>query len=301
MTTLFAPTPNHDIHVGHVWVAWLNWHHARAAGGEFVVLWDDTTYEFGIAWSSGYSFDRGVREVREQLQWLGMAPDRECRSSDNHAAHVEACERLGIRLPQLIGLEPYHLHKPVGVQTPETSALHHRMPYCPGLTVCYVVDDHIAGAQEYYTGDDFLDERLLYEHIAFRLGWVPPRREYVRTITRGASRGKESKTDGAYTIPQLRDAGYEPWQIISTLRECERRSRLAGLAHIVVPYGYLTPERVRWLRYRGDVLAMQQTIAGYELAAAQGDPRFVHSIDDIRQRCELEISRDLQRQRELLG
>lgn len=301
MHTLFAPSPGHDLHVGHVWVAWLNWLHAQASGGEFVVLWDWVTYHWGIAWGSGHEYRRGCDRIREQLTWMGMPPDRECCSSEWEGEHEKACAKLGYKVPRLIGLNGYRLHKPVGCVTRTEPSLHHRLPYCPALTTCYVVDDHMAGVHEYYTGDDFLDERLLYEDIAFRLGYIPPRREYVPTVARGMSRDKESKSDGACSIPQLRDAGYEPWQILSTLRECERRSIKAGYAHVVIPYGYLTPERVRWLRYWGDVDDLRRTVDGYQQSADEGDPRFVHAIGDIRARAELEIRRDLQRQRELLG
>jgi hypothetical protein len=299
--TLFAPSPGHDLHIGHVWTAWLNWDHAKRSGGDFIVLWDRNTYDWGAGWHCGYEFGHGVDRIREQLEWLGMPPGRECWSEQWDAEHREACARLGYKWPEPRGIAAWQLHKPVGCETLAEPALHHRMPYAPALTTCYVVDDHLAGVHEYYTGDEFLDERLHYEDIAFRLGIIPPRREYVPTVARGLSKGKESKSDGACTVCQLRDAGYEPWQILSTLRECQRRSALAGHAHVVVPYGYLTPERVRWLRYRGDIEELRGLIHYSEHWAADGDPRFMAATGDIRARCELEIRRDLQRQRELLG
>lgn len=300
MDSLFAPTPGHDLHVGHILMAWYNWLHAKLSGGDFVVIWDRITYEWGHSWLSGYSFDHGRDRIKEQLEWMGMPPDREYDSKDNRDAHEDACRRLGYKMPRLIGLNSYRMHKPVGCVTLREPALHHAMPYCPALTTCYVVDDHLAGVHEYYTGNDFLPERLHYEDIAFRLGIIPPRREYVPTVSRGLSRDKESKSDGAYTLPQLKAAGYEPWQIISTLRECERRSTIAGHAHVVVPYGYLTPRDVRWLPYVGDKEELRGTLVGYRLAAAKGDPRFVDAIDDIAERCKKEVRRDTQRQRELL-
>lgn len=300
MNTLCAPTPNHDLHIGHAWIAFLNWQHAQLAGGDFVVLWDDLMYEQGVAWMSGYSFEHGCKRVRETLQWMGMPPDREGRSSDNAAAHEAACAKLGYKMPRPMGLQPRRAWPIMGCPTIDNSGPHYSGMYQPAITTCWVVDDHLAGIQTYYTGDDFLSEALHYEDIALRLGYIPPHREYVKSVARGVSQDKESKSDGAYTILQLRDAGYEPWQIISTLQECERRSRLSGHARIVVPYGYLAPQEVKWLPYEGDVTKLRGLIDGYSKAAADGDPRFVHSIGDIRRRCEMEIDRDGDRQRSVL-
>lgn len=297
--TAVAPTPGHDFHVGNLWVVWLNWQHARLSGGEFALIWDDTMYEAGCNWMSSHSIQTGMDRVRQQLDWMGMTPDCEFVSSGNHEAHVEACAKLGYRMPQTMGLLPRRAHPVMGMPTWQQSGPHYApMMYQPGLTTCWVVDDYLSGVTGLYTGAEWLAEALHYEDICLRLGYRPPQREYVPTVARGVS--KESKSDGAFTLPQLRDAGYEPWQIISTLRECERRATLQGLAQVMIPYGYLTPQEVKWLPYEGDVIELQGLITGYGKAAADGDPRFVHSIDDIRARCELEISRDLQRQRSVL-
>jgi len=270
VNTVYSPTPTRDIHVGHAWIAWLNWQEARQSGGEFVVMWDDETYRTGDCGQSGFSLDRGIERTRENLMWLGLTPDREHRWSEFAAAGADAAARLGYRIPRPFGTEPIHHELVMGMPCVSTA-------YCsiyePGLCCVWVVGEAMAGIGGYYTGADFITSCLLYEDICHRLGYRAPRRQYVPCVRREEMPEKESKSQGAVSIYDLRMAGYEPWQVIGTLRECDRLSRLAGLADTVIQAGVLDVPEVKWLEYNGDVVRARDaaTNEGYAEQPFAGD------------------------------
>jgi glutamyl-Q tRNA(Asp) synthetase len=85
--TRFAPSPTGYLHLGHVSNAVWTWGIARAAGGTVLLRIED--------------HDRGrcrpeyERAIREELEWLGLYPDRESRQSDDAEVYREALDRLG--------------------------------------------------------------------------------------------------------------------------------------------------------------------------------------------------------------
>ena len=82
----FAPSPTGLIHIGNARTALLNWLHARTRGGSFVLRFDDTDLE------------RSRREfadaIVEDLDWLGIRPDRVERQSERTAVYEAVVERL---------------------------------------------------------------------------------------------------------------------------------------------------------------------------------------------------------------
>jgi hypothetical protein len=260
VNTCYSPTPNRDPHIGHAWIAFLNWWAARRSGGEFVVLWDDLSYANGQCEQSGYSLETGILRTREQLTWLGMAPDREGYWSDHAEAGREAAARLGYRVPRVVGLAPT-MHGTCQTM-PEDPAAYSAL-YEPALMALWVVGEARERIDGYYTGTDFLGCAALYEDICRRLGLRPPLRSHVPAVRRETLPEKESKSRGAVSIADLREAGFEPWQFISTLRECDLRSRHKHLADTVIPAGLLEADPEGWLTYRGDVEAALSCLTCY--------------------------------------
>ncbi len=82
----FAPSPTGLIHIGNARTALLNWLFASSRGGTFVLRFDDTDVE------------RSKREfadaIVEDLDWLGIHPDRIERQSERTAVYEAAVERL---------------------------------------------------------------------------------------------------------------------------------------------------------------------------------------------------------------
>jgi glutamyl-tRNA synthetase len=86
LVTRFAPSPTGRLHVGNLRTALHNWLLARKHGGRFVLRIDDTDAE--------RSREEYVDAIREDLAWLGMAPDGEERQSARLALYEDAFERL---------------------------------------------------------------------------------------------------------------------------------------------------------------------------------------------------------------
>lgn len=86
IVTRFAPSPTGRLHVGNVRTALLNWLLARKAGGRFVLRLDDT--------DAARSTEEYAQSIRDDLAWLGMAPDAEQRQSDRMARYQEVLDLL---------------------------------------------------------------------------------------------------------------------------------------------------------------------------------------------------------------
>ncbi len=82
----FAPSPTGRIHIGNARPALLNYLFARAAGGAFVLRFDDTDTERSRA--------EYAESIKADLHWLGIRPDIVVRQSDRFALYAEATERL---------------------------------------------------------------------------------------------------------------------------------------------------------------------------------------------------------------
>jgi glutamyl-tRNA synthetase len=82
----FAPSPTGRIHIGNARTANLNWLFAKKHGGSFVLRYDDTDRE-----RSTEAFARGIAE---DLDWLGIKPERVERQSARFDRYEAAAERL---------------------------------------------------------------------------------------------------------------------------------------------------------------------------------------------------------------
>lgn len=82
----FAPSPTGRLHVGNVRVALINWLHARAKGGTFLLRLDDT--------DEARSTDAFARAIEDDLRWLGLTWDAFARQSDRLGRYEAAAARL---------------------------------------------------------------------------------------------------------------------------------------------------------------------------------------------------------------
>lgn len=73
VVTRFAPSPTGLLHIGNIRAALHNWLLARQAGGRCLLRIDDT--------DAARSEERFVEAIRDDLGWLGLAPDAEVRQS----------------------------------------------------------------------------------------------------------------------------------------------------------------------------------------------------------------------------
>ena len=136
VVTRFAPSPTGRLHVGNIRTALHNYLFARQKGGEFILRIDDTDRE-----RSTQEFEEAIRD---DLDWLGLKPDRVVRQSDRfdlyereferlkEAGRVYACyetpEELELRRKVLLGrgLPPVYERKDPGEPIPEGRRPHWR-------------------------------------------------------------------------------------------------------------------------------------------------------------------------------
>jgi glutamyl-tRNA synthetase len=86
IVTRFAPSPTGRLHVGNVRTALLNWLLARKASGRFLLRLDDT--------DTARSTEEYAQSIRDDLAWLGMAPDAEEKQSARMARYEEVLGQL---------------------------------------------------------------------------------------------------------------------------------------------------------------------------------------------------------------
>ena len=136
VTTRFAPSPTGRLHVGNIRTALHNFLFALKNGGEFILRIDDTDRE-----RSTGEFDQSIRD---DLDWLGLKPDRVVRQSERFALYerefeklkaagrvypcYETAEELDLRRKVLLGrgLPPVYERKPEDAPVPEGRAPHWR-------------------------------------------------------------------------------------------------------------------------------------------------------------------------------
>ena len=136
VTTRFAPSPTGRLHVGNIRTALHNFLFALKNGGEFILRIDDTDRE-----RSTGEFDQSIRD---DLDWLGLKPDRVVRQSERFALYerefeklkaagrvypcYETAEELDLRRKVLLGrgLPPVYERKAEDAPVPEGRAPHWR-------------------------------------------------------------------------------------------------------------------------------------------------------------------------------
>ena len=169
VVTRFAPSPTGRLHVGNIRTALHNYLFAKKHGGAFILRIDDTDRE-----RSTCEFDRAIRD---DLDWMGLKPDRIVRQSERfdlyerrfdslkEAGRVYACyetpEELDLRRKILLGrgLPPVYERKPVDAAVPDGRKPHWRFRLDHDRPIVWT--DLIRGEQKF-------DPRLLSDPVVRR-------------------------------------------------------------------------------------------------------------------------------------
>jgi glutamyl-tRNA synthetase len=169
VVTRFAPSPTGRLHVGNIRTALHNFLFARKNGGKFILRIDDTDRD-----RSTPEFDQAIRD---DLDWLGLAPDTVLRQSERfdlyereferlkgagrvYAAY-ETPEELELRRKVLLGrgLPPVYERKPEEEPAPEGRTPHWRFRLNHDSPIAWT--DLIRGEQKF-------DPKLLSDPIVRR-------------------------------------------------------------------------------------------------------------------------------------
>jgi len=86
MLTRFAPSPTGYLHIGNIRTALICYLYAKKQGGQFMLRIDDTDIE--------RSKEEYVNDILQDLDWLGITPDRIERQSARFDRYDSAVEKL---------------------------------------------------------------------------------------------------------------------------------------------------------------------------------------------------------------
>lgn len=216
VVTRFAPSPTGRLHVGNIRTALHNFLFARKNGGTFILRIDDTDRE-----RSTEEFDQAIRD---DLDWLGLAPDGVVRQSQRFdlyereferlraAGRVYACyetpDELELRRKVLLGrgLPPVYERKPPDAPVPEGRTPHWRFRLDHGSPIAWI--DLIRGEQKF-------DPKLLSDPVVRRedgswLYLLPSVIDDIDLKITHVVRGEDHVSNSAVQIQMFEALGSEP-------------------------------------------------------------------------------------------
>ncbi|MEO7276820.1 MAG: glutamate--tRNA ligase [Sphingomicrobium sp.] len=213
VTTRFAPSPTGRLHVGNIRTALHNFLFARKNGGSFILRIDDTDAERSTA-----GFDQAIRD---DLDWMGLVPDRLVRQSERSALYdrefdrlkaagrVYACyetpEELDLRRKVLLGrgLPPVYERKDGDDPAPEGRSPHWRFRLDHGSPI---------GWTDLIRGEQAFDPRLLSDPVVRRAdgSWLYLLPSVIDDIDLGVThivRGEDHVSNSASQIQMFEALG----------------------------------------------------------------------------------------------
>ena len=216
VVTRFAPSPTGRLHVGNIRTALHNFLFSRKNGGTFLLRIDDTDRERSTA-----EFDQAIHD---DLDWLGLRPDRIIRQSERFALYereferlkaagrVYACyetaDELELRRKVLLGrgLPPVYERKPADSPVPEGRAPHWRFRLDDGSPIAW--NDLIRGEQKF-------DPNLLSDPVVRRedgswLYLLPSVIDDVDLAVTHVVRGEDHVSNSAAQIQMFEALGARP-------------------------------------------------------------------------------------------
>jgi glutamyl-tRNA synthetase len=218
VVTRFAPSPTGRLHVGNIRTALHNFLFARKEGGAFILRIDDTDRE--------RSTDEFDLAIRDDLDWLGLTPDKLVRQSERFhlyerefeklkaAGRVYACyetpDELELRRKVLLGrgLAPVYERKPANAPVPGGGAPHWRFKLDHDSPIAWT--DLIRGEQKF-------DPELLSVPVVRREdgSWLYLLPSVIDDIDLGVThvvRGEDHVSNSAAQIQMFEALGAKPPQ-----------------------------------------------------------------------------------------
>lgn len=216
VTTRFAPSPTGRLHVGNIRTALHNFLFARKHRGAFILRIDDTDRE-----RSTSEFDQAIRD---DLEWLGLTPDKIVRQSERFdlydreferlrsAGRVYPCfetpQELELRRKVLLGrgLPPVYERKAAAAPVPEGREPHWRFRLDHDSPIAW--SDLIRGEQKF-------DPRLLSDPVVRRAdgSWLYLLPSVIDDIDLGVThvvRGEDHVSNSAAQIQMFEALAAKP-------------------------------------------------------------------------------------------
>jgi glutamyl/glutaminyl-tRNA synthetase len=212
IVTRLNPSVSGAIHIGHCYCALVNERLAHQNGGKFYVRFDDT--------SQGITIDMNDKErkrvpniinnMKADIDWLGIKVDGWTVQSDFVSKRADNLARLREYL-----IDPYPHRMPISIRMGNEWIPY---PYTPYQTAERVLMDKYLGVTHLIRGDDFFLEYSLYYYFCDEFNFPMP--EYILLPRLLNCRGENiSKTNGSYTIAELRSNGYTSDDVIKMIED----------------------------------------------------------------------------------
>lgn len=301
VVTRFAPSPTGRLHVGNIRTALHNFLFAKKRGGTFILRIDDTDRERSTA-----EFDTAIRD---DLEWMGLKPDRLYRQSERFdfyerefqrlkdAGRVYACyetpEELELRRKVLLGrgLPPVYERKPVDTPVPEGRAPHWRFKLDHEAPI--VFNDLIRGEQKF-------DPKLLSDPVVRREdgSWLYLLPSVIDDVDLGVThivRGEDHVSNSAAQIQMFEALGAKPPRfahealLVAAEGKLSKRLGSYGAEHLraegVAPMAMLSVlARIGTSQPVEAVTNLDELAAGFDFstfgrAPAHFDPREVETMN----------------------
>lgn len=214
--TRFAPSPTGRLHVGNIRTAVHNYLFARKNAGSFILRIDDTDQERSTA-----AFDQAIRD---DLDWLGLVPDKTVRQSERFSLYerefarlrnigrvypcYETPAELDLRRKVLLGrgLPPVYERKDADAPTPEGREPHWRFRLDHDAPIIFT--DLIRGEQRF-------DPALLSDPVVRREdgSWLYLLPSVIDDVDLGIThvvRGEDHVSNSAAQIQMFEALGAKP-------------------------------------------------------------------------------------------
>lgn len=208
ITTRFNPTPNGNLHVGHLYLLLINEHTAHSSkNGVFTLRFEDTQPE----WIScvGGKQKEYAEEMVSTVNKLNIKVDSVIYQSD---PDVWYCVTEFAKKHNLTVKQDYSPHK----QAINTASGIELYSYTPGFTLQKVILDYLYGVTMLIRGEELATEYSLYEYYCDLMDIPHPLHIYLPRLQTCA--GNISKTNGGYKVCEMLENGWSPEQVLDKLK-----------------------------------------------------------------------------------
>jgi glutamyl/glutaminyl-tRNA synthetase len=200
--TRFNPTTNGPLHLGHIYTLLVNERLAHESGGKFYVRFDDTSPTPKALPPERVSLI--MEQQRKDIEWLGVKVDG---WSVQSGLMPMVNEQLAMHGHKFIVENPM-VNRPYFVRMGNGWIPIH---YVPQETSERVIMDRYLSITDLIRGEEFSTEMALYSYKCEEFGFPIPNFIFLPRLT--GKHGDISKTNGGYTIAELRNSGYNPVDI----------------------------------------------------------------------------------------
>lgn len=218
ITTRFNPTPNGNLHIGHLYILLLNEQAAHQSnGGIFTLRFEDTQPEWIEA--CGEKQKEYAEEISESIDRLGIPVDMTVYQSD---PDVQYCVNIYAKRYNLEIKPDQKPHR----QPINTASGIELYSYTPGFTLQKVILDYMYGVTMLIRGEELGTEYSLYEYYCDLMGFRHPLHIYLPRL-QGLD-GNISKSHGGYKVQAMLDNGWTKEQILDKLGQACLKNPRSG-------------------------------------------------------------------------